>query len=206
MISAILKYSIGSLLYGGFITVLFLSLFIFLIKGWYKDAVFKTVSFVVLGLLALVVLWNSTIICGALAMKSDISSIRIMIEEAVETLDFNPAMAVDSLQSNEVLREVTARHPILNYYTDSCDFSGWSAAQLPAAMCDTLNDYLNGIILKSLIWCLGFVVVGAVIVIKTMDRRPVRRSASATPLPAGGRTGSGRVASRYGARHRTSRY
>lgn len=53
MFSAILKYSIGSLLYGGLITVLFLSLFIFLIKGWYKDAVFKPVSYAVLGVLSL---------------------------------------------------------------------------------------------------------------------------------------------------------
>lgn len=178
MISAILKYSIGSLFYGGVITVIFLFLFIFLIKGWYKDAVFKPVSFVVLGVVALIVLWNSTIICGALAMKSDISAIQTLIENMIEATDLDADDVVDERQSNEIFQEVIERHPILSYYADYCDFSGWSVAQLPSAMCETLKDYLNGKILKCLLWSLGFVVVGAVVVIKTLGRGPGRRTAT----------------------------
>ena len=119
MISAILKYSIGSLLYGGLITVIFLSLFIFLIKGWYKDAVFRPVSFIVLGVLSLIVLWNSTIICGALAMKSDISSIQALIENAIESSGLEGDTTVDLLLSNEIFQQVIDRHPILSYYADN---------------------------------------------------------------------------------------
>lgn len=175
MITTILKYSIGSLLYGGLITVLFLALFIFLIKGWYKDAVFKPISFAILGILALIILWNSTIICGALAMKSDISSIYDLIENRIDSLGLSPTTTVDEALSNEIFQEVVERHPILKYYANYCDFSGWSVRQLPMEMCNTLKDYLNNVILKALLWSLGFVAVGAFIVIKTMGRRTVNR-------------------------------
>lgn len=178
MIFNILKYSIGSLFYGGLITVLFIALFVFLIKGWYKDAVFKPISFVVLGILSLIILWNSTIICGALAMKSDITSFQTMIESSIASLGLSLSAVADQEISNEVFKEVVDSHPILNYYANSCDFSGWHISELPSVMGDTLKSYLNGIILKSLLWSLGFVVVAAIIVIKTMGRRTNNRRLS----------------------------
>ncbi len=205
MISAILKYSIGSLIYGGLITVVFLALFIFLIKGWYKDAVFKPISFVVLGILAIVILWNSTIICGALSIKSDISSTQAMIENTIRSYGLDNSAVVDKIQSNEIFRDVANQHPILGYYADNCDFSGWSIAQLPTVMCNTLKDYLNKIILKALLWSLGFVVVGAIVVIKTMDRTSGGRS-SYRYSRTGNSTGRTKpVSSRYNGKRRTSR-
>lgn len=203
MISAILKYSIGSLLYGGVITALFLFLFIFLIKGWYKDAVFKPVSFVILAILALIILWNSTIICGALSMKSDISSIQTLIENTIETFGLDRTLTVDSIQSNVVFQEVLQQHPILNYYVDNCNFSGWSVAELPSTMCTALKDYLNGIIIKCLLWSLGFVVVGAIAAIKTLDRRSAGRTSLRSYGRAGSRTSA--ASSRNSGRRRSSR-
>lgn len=170
MIGAILRYSIGSLFYGGLITVVFLALFIFTIKGWYKDAVFRPISFIVLGVLTLIILWNSTIVCGALAMKSDILSIQTMVESTITDLDINDDYIVTASQSNEIFQEVVNQHPILGYYANYCDFSGWSIAELPSTMCNTLRKYLNGIIMKSLLWSAAFVAVASIIVIKTMKR------------------------------------
>lgn len=203
MISAILKYSIGSLLYGGLITVIFLSLFIFLIKGWYKDAVFRPVSFIVLGVLSLIVLWNSTIICGALAMKSDISSIQALIENAIESSGLDGDTTVDLLLSNEIFQQVIDRHPILSYYADNCDFTGWTVAQLPSVMCDTLKEYLNGIIIRSLLWAFCFVIAGAILVIKTMGRRPAGKCGRGNHRVS--RNAGTRTPSRYGRRLRSSR-
>lgn len=200
MFSAILKYSIGSLIYGGLITALFLSLFIFLIKGWYKDAVFKPVSYAMLGVLSLIVIWNSTIICGALAMKSDISSIQDMVENVIYSSGLDMSSTVGTFQSNEIFRDVLEEHPILYYYADVCDFSGHTIAELPAVLCDTLRSYLNGIITRRLLWSLLFVVIAAIAVIKTMGRksnhRLVRRQTGGT---------HDRVASRYVGKRKSSR-
>ena len=204
MISAILKYSIGSLFYGGLITVLMLSLFIFLIKGWYKDAIFKPISYIIIAVLSLIVLFNSTIVCGALAMKSDLESIRILIEEAVAASGIDGNTTVDLAQSDSIFQRVVDEHPILYYYADMCDFSGWRLVELPMVMCDTLNSYLNGIIVKRLLWSLAFVIICAIAVIKSMGRSGGLTS---------GRTGrtqrhTGRTdksGSRYGRARRSSR-
>lgn len=178
MLWAILKYSIGSLLYGGLITILFIALFIFLIKGWYKDAVFKPVSYVVLAILSLIILYNSVIICGALAMKSDLDSIRGFIENIIAYTGIDLDGIVDSASGSDVVRQLVSAHPILNYYADSGEFYGMTFSELPAAICDTLNSYLNGVIVEHLLWSLGFVVVAAVIVIKTMRRESAHRISS----------------------------
>lgn len=204
MISAILKYSIGSLFYGGLITVLMLSLFIFLIKGWYKDAIFKPVSYIIMAVLSLIVLFNSTIVCGALAMKTDLESIRILIEEAVAASGIDGNTTVDLAQSGSIFQRVVDEHPILYYYADMCDFSGWRLVELPMVMCDTLNSYLNGIIVKRLLWSLAFVIICAIAVIKSMGRSSGLTS---------GRTGrtqrytdrTDKSGSRYGRARRSSR-
>lgn len=178
MISAILKYSIGSLLYGGLITVVLISLFIILIKGWYKDAIFKPITLAALGVLALIVLANSTIICGALAMKSDITTILASVENIFEVSGLKDNSEVDSLQTNILMQEVTDRYPIIKSVADQCDISGSQVAELPTKICNTLTDNLNDIIKKSLLWTLTFVVIGAVVVIKTLGHGSSNRTSS----------------------------
>jgi len=191
MISAILKYSIGSLFYGGLITVVFISLFVLLIKGWYKDAIFKPITFAVFGVLTLFVFANSTIICGALAIKSDITTINASVENIIEESGLKGDSEVDSLQTNKFMQEVTDRYPIINSVVGQFDISGSQVAELPAMICNTLTGYLTGIIIKSLLWTLAFVVIGVIVVIKTLDHGS-----------------SNRVSSRYGERgnSRVQRY
>lgn len=180
MISAILKYSIGSLFYGGLITALFISLFIFLIKGWYKDAAFKPLSYVVLALLSVILLWNNTVLCCAMSLKSDISAVQELLERSIDISGLDKSITVDSVLSNGIFERVKESHPILGYYVDSCDFSGWSIAELPSMLCNTLIDELNSLILRYLLWSLGFVVVAATAVIKSMNRYRSGRAYSAT--------------------------
>jgi len=207
MISAILKYSIGSLIYGGLITVIFLAIFIFLIKGWHKDAVFKPISLVALGVLALIIFFNSTIICGAQAMKSDISSIKSSVENIIESTGIKGNLEADSLQSNSFMQEVTDRYPIINSIANQCDISGSQVAQLPSTICDTLTDYLNGIIVKALLWTLAFVVIGTIVVIMTLDRTSNYRTSTRYSGPVNSRMPrtegrTRRIASRTGGRRR----
>ena len=56
----ILSYSIGMLFLGILIAIVFLALFVFLIKGWYKDAFFKPASYIIMGVLGLVLIYNCT--------------------------------------------------------------------------------------------------------------------------------------------------
>lgn len=177
MIHNILTYSVGSLIWGIFITAGLIGIFVFLIKGWYKDAFFKPITYVILGVLSLILIYNSTIICGAIAIKSDISTFEDLVSSVVSTFP-DMDMTVDQTMSNEVLQEAIYAHPILNYFVGDGDFSGWKLSEIPGVMADTLKGFLNKIILKNSLWALGFTLVAAIFAIKTIGRQdaPVRSS------------------------------
>ena len=48
-------------------------------------------------------------------------------------------------------------------------FVGYRVKDLPHAMAETIRDYMKEFIVYRLLWCLGFVLVGAFVVIKTMS-------------------------------------
>ena len=170
MIENILTYSIGSLFWGIVIALICIGLFLLLIKGWYKDAYFKPVSYIIAGALCLVLIYNCTIICGAIAMKSDIELFEGLVSRAITSSFPDFDITVDERTSNEILQKVLEEHPILYYYVGSCNFEGWRLSELPHVMGDTLKSYLNNVILKNILWSLGFVVAGAILAIKTIGR------------------------------------
>lgn len=158
--------------------MVFLSLLVFLIKGWYKDAVFKPITLAVLGLLGLIVFANSTIICGAQAIKSDIATIRGTADNIIEASGLKANSVVDSLQTNQLMQEVTDRYPMITSVAEQCDISGSQVAELPTMICNTLTGYLNDVIIKSLLWTLAFVVTGAIVVVKTLGHGSSNRASS----------------------------
>ena len=86
----------------------------------------------------------------------------------------NPAQ-VDDI----IFKDVAEQYPIIQCYVGSSYFRGYRASELPHVIVDTLNDYCNNYILRRIGWSLLFVILGAVIVIKTMavttnQSRPMR--------------------------------
>lgn len=179
MINIFLKYSIRSLLYGGGFTILFLVTLVFLMKERHKDKVFKPVSFVILGILSITTLWNSTKICAALAMKSDISSVQSFIENAINIAGLDRSLTVDHPKTIELFQEAVSRYPILNYsiIQHNLNLSNQPLAEWSSTTCNALKGYLNGIIIKSFLWLLSFIVASIIIVLKTMGNKTSRPSA-----------------------------
>lgn len=174
MIGTLLKYSIGSLLYGGLVTLISMTFIILLMKGWYKDRAFKPISFVLLGILSIIVLWNSTKICGALKIKSDVSSAQSLIEHAIEEISGEYIISdnhlSDYLQSNDSFQEAISLYPLLNYCVDYFDLSSvQSIAELPSTACNAIKNKLDKLIVNALIWLLAFVAAGGIVVVKTME-------------------------------------
>lgn len=170
MIENILTYSIGSLFWGILIAFACIGLFLFLIKGWYKDAYFNLISYIIAGILCIILIYNCTIICGAIAMKSDLNFFEALIAQAINLSFSDYDMIVNQETSNEILQQAIKKHPILNYYIGSGDFSGWKLSELPHVMAETLKSYLNKLILRRVLWSLGFVIIGAILATKTISR------------------------------------
>lgn len=191
----ILHYSLGSLFWGILIGLACLALFFFLIKGWWKDAEFSLISYIVGSVLGILLIYECTLICGSLAIMRAADDFHDIVTSAVSTMvesgDYLPGTIVDKDDSQLVMDQVVAQHPIMGYFAKGADFSGNTLAALPDRMTDTMKSYLSWYIVRRLLWALGFVVVGAVIVIKTMSHgrsthshAPIR-SAARTPRTSG---------------------
>ncbi len=165
----ILRYSFSSVIWGFLIAIASMALFVFLIKGWYKDATFSPVSYLVGAVLFVFLSFQCILIVGSLKIISMTDEYEQKIVTLVQS--YSPDGEVSKAQASEVIDEIIEEFPILEYYIGGGEFSGYTASQLPAAIAKELRSFMRWYIFRRILWCLGFVIVGAVLVIKSLSRK-----------------------------------
>ena len=204
----IVRFSAGSLFWGVLIGIVCMLLFFLVIKGWYRHAEASPATYVVGAVLFVLLSIQCTMIAGALKIIKTSDYYEARLEEMVSAseptadvgsegnilgnlvsmfLGTNPLAGgedreVSRGESEKLVEQLVSEYPILQNYFNSGYFEGYSVKDLPHAMAETIREYLREFILYRLLWCLGFVVVGALVVIKTMsvgyamERQSPRRS------------------------------
>ena len=165
----ILRYSFASVFWGILIAVACMALFVFLIKGWYKDATFSPISYVVGAILFLFLSFQCILIVGSLKIISMTDEYEQRITNIVESV-YSPSDMVSMPQASDVIDTIIDEFPILEYYIGGGEFSGFTAEQLPHAIADELRSFMRWFIFRRILWCLGFVIVGAICVIKSLSK------------------------------------
>lgn len=165
----ILRYSFSSMIWGILIAVACMALFVFLIKGWYKDATFSPISYAVGATLFLFLSFQCILIVGSLKIISMTDEYEQRITNIVESA-YSPSDMVSMPQASDVIDTIIEEFPILEYYIVGGEFSGFTAEQLPHAMADELRSFMRWYIFRRILWCLGFVIVGAICVIKSLSK------------------------------------
>lgn len=165
----ILKYSFGSVIWGILIAVACMALFVFFIKGWYKDATFSPVSYVVGAVLFLFLSFQCILVVGSLKILDTTDTYETEIARIVDNA-YDAADEVTMGQANDIIQTIINRFPLLHYYIGGGEFSGFTAKELPHAMADALRSFMHEYIFRRILWCLGFVIVGAVCVIRSMSK------------------------------------
>lgn len=187
----ILRYSTGSVLLGILFGLACLALFFFLIKGWYKNATFTPVSYIVGAVLGILLIFQSILICGSVSIYRSISRYEMIAQEMVDKyLAYNPDRVFTNSETNALTQDIISNNPLLSYYVGGSEIVGYNVSQYPKALADACRTYFRWYIFRRVMWSLGFVIVAAVIVIKTMEHsqqshRPSRtRPASRTRMGA----------------------
>jgi hypothetical protein len=165
----ILRYSFASAFWGVLITVACMALFVFLIKGWYKDATFSPVSYIIGAVLFFFLSFQCVLVVGSLKIISMTDEYEQRITSIVESV-YSPSDMVSMPQASDVIDTIIDEFPILEYYISGGEFSGYSASELPHAIADELRSLMCWYIFRRILWCLGFVIVGAICVIRSMSK------------------------------------
>ena len=173
----ILRYSFSSAIWGVLIAIICMALFVFLIKGWYKDATFSPISYIIGAILFMFLSIQCVLIVGSLKIISTIDYYETEISRIVDN-KYDATDEVTKGQADDIIQVIIDRFPILHYYISGGQFSGFTVKELPHAMVDELRSFMRWYIFRRILWCLGFVIIGAVCVIKSLSRNynPLRRS------------------------------
>lgn len=173
----ILRYSFSSVIWGILIAVACMALFVFLIKGWYKDATFSPISYIIGAVLFLFLSIQCILIVGSLKIIDTTDYYETEISRIVDSA-YDAADEVTMGQADDIIQVIIDRFPLLQYYIGGGEFSGFTAKELPHAMADELRSFMRWYIFRRILWCLGFVIVGAVCVIRSLskNRIPLRQS------------------------------
>lgn len=220
----ILRYSVSSIFWGGLLAALCVALFVFLIRGWYKDAAFSPMSYVAGAALFILLGFQCTMAVGALKIISLTGEYEEFMTEIVEDFARRSDAVGDGLadaeeimgreatsgQSDELIKEVIDSYPILCHYISGADFRCFTLGQLPGAMMEELRSVMRWYVFRRAMWSLGFAVVAAIVVIKTMNMggtprmSPYRdgRGQTAVPRAADRRAGARRSTRSCGQRRR----
>ena len=169
----LLRFSFSSIIWGILITAICLTLFFLLIRGWYRNAAFTPVSYLIGFFLFLLLAFQCTMIVGAIKIIHITPYYKTQIQQLVSTY-FPPSQEITGQESEQVIDWLVTEYPILQYYFDSGEFTGYTAQQLPAVMGAEIRSFLRFYIVRRLLWCLGFVIAGAVLVIRSIAREHKR--------------------------------
>lgn len=172
----IFSYAISSMVIGVVITICGIVAFFLLIKGWYKDRTFNLYSVIVGVILFVLLCFQNILLCGAVHIKRMSNDFITAMTEYVQPWveagnDYMNAADVDEL----LFDDLAEKYPIIACYVGGSEFTGFRASDIPEATIDTLNTYCNWYIFRRVCWEVVFIVIGAVIVIKTMERQYSRR-------------------------------
>ena len=170
----ILRYSFSSVIWGILIAVVCMALFVFLIKGWYKDATFSPISYIAGFVLFLLLSFQCILVVGSLKIINMSDEYEEQITTIVDSA-YSPSDEVSLSQASDVIDTIIDEFPILQYYISGGHFSGFTAKELPHAMAQELRSFMRWYIFRRILWCLGFVIVGAVCVIRSMSRNYARK-------------------------------
>lgn len=182
-LSQIVAYSIGNLFLGILLTVVGVVLLFVLIQSWYRNSTFTPISYVMGGILFLFLSFQSILLCGAVTIKSYSGDVEDAINNWVANVPSD--IQFNQEESQHVLEQITEEWPLVGYFVGGADFTGHTSATIAQAMSEELRSFMNYFILRRIGWSLFFIVCGAVIVIKSMERVSRRRYSSNRGISTG---------------------
>lgn len=165
----IIQFSFSSLLWGILIALLCMALFVFIIKGWWKNALFTIWSYLIGFVLFLLLIFQCTMIVGSLKIVDTCDEYEAYFRQVVDSA-YEGWQEVSQRDADIIIKKSIAKFPLLEYYISGGEFFGHSAKNLPTVMADELRSFMWSYIIRRLLWCLGFVLVAGILGIKTLNQ------------------------------------
>lgn len=176
----IIHFAASSVLWGLLMAVAMMALFVFIVRGWWKDALFTVWTYLTGSILAILLFFQCTLMIGALKMRSSCDEYEAQLRAVINTY-YNGNEVVSKETTAQMFGEVMNQNPLIRNYLGaifggSIENSGYIfvdgecyARDVPDILIPYFKGLLNNYILRRILWSLGFVLVLGFIAIKTME-------------------------------------
>ena len=173
----ILRYSFSSVIWGILIAFAMMALFVFMVRGWWKNALFTPATYICGAILLILLMFQCTMTVGALKIIDNCDRYEAIMNSIVVGGDY---LFLDREASpeetNAITSQLVSREPLLQYYISGGWSEGISLRNVPHEMADELRSFMRNYITRRLLWSLAFVLVLGFIAIKTLDTNTHHRT------------------------------
>jgi hypothetical protein len=176
----IIQFGISSVFWGLLLAAAMMALFVFIVRGWWKDALFTVWTYITGAILAVILFFQCTLMIGALKMRSSCDEYEAQLKSVINTY-YTGNEIVNKETTAQLFGEVMNQNPLIRNYLGaifggSIEGSGYIfvdgecyARDVPNILIPYFKGLLNSFILRRILWSLGFVLVLGFIAVKTME-------------------------------------
>lgn len=157
----------GSLVWGILVAVLCVALFFFIIKNWYKNTPMSCVSYIVCAVLFMILAYHCVFIVGEMKIINSADEYKVFIQEIFNMLNIDGDAWIKESEAKSVLDHLFGQYPLLQHYLCDYAYEGY-VSDMPASMIDLFVGLVKEELLYDVLWCVGSVVVAAILVIISM--------------------------------------
>lgn len=166
-----IRYASTSLLWGFLIGLLFLSLFYIIIKGWWKYARFTFKSYMATGALGLVLVYQCILLCGAVIVINMADDCELVLTSYVNQYSTHSEQILSKEETDKLLNDFIRNNPLVGNHIDSSTLQDCPAKELPLVIISQVKSSMRWFIFRRVLWCLGFTLIAAILVIKSISRQ-----------------------------------
>ena len=180
---SILQFAASSIFWGILMALAMMGLFVFIVRGWWKDALFTVWTYITGAILTILLIYECTLMVGALKIRNSCDEYEAILTEIVNRYYPNRFEEVSKEKSGEMFNELAEQFPLLNNYVaatiEGNDINGsgyvygegYSAADLPHGMISYLKEIVTDFMMHRIYWSLGFALVLGIIAVLTIKKQ-----------------------------------
>lgn len=186
LLSEILHYSVWSLVIGLLAAVACVLLIFIAARACNRGkAVVTPAGFAALGLLLVMLPFQTVPMCGAIALRWKTDEVRVYAQNAVDTL--YPVMESTSIITEEqaapVIDRILADYPVIQSFIDIDPNESVTLRELPSAIAESVDSSLAAYMWRRIGWAALFILTAAAVTLLTLGSEasvPYRRGRSST--------------------------
>lgn len=166
----LISYSFSSLLWGLLMAVGLMAGLVLVVRLCCGQRRFVPLGYVALGVAFILLLMQTTLLCGALRVRNLVNDVEARVSGIVSENVSLVSSNLSQTDAGEAVEALVKEYPVLTSYVDAAALAGHTVEQVPHIVGDTIRASLSEFIHWRLFWGGLFLVLGVVALAMTARR------------------------------------